>query len=337
MPRQFKRTAWDSLSVNDARRQDGTAIVQRDLLSFEYPPSREIRTEAGPSIQRARDVAESYHTNCIPLLIELDAEDARVATGVALAATCLLRSYEILDEEVDPNRHLQGAYSFASQRHSLPDKLSEKLLAAGFWNYLREDITFTDDDHLNAITLILGRIINATIGPSTDIPGEAWNTLLALVRVWLSNLPPHFQPFSRAPVPLLSNLPSVRMLQDCHAAAWHYYLVSLCMLTMGASSSGQLDQLRSLPLGIRGNGADQTKEELLNHLALEICGIAFTSNKPAVLVNAFGPMSFCARFIRDDSARQEVVRHLFACQKTTGWPVQQIITRLQSYWGHQDV
>ncbi|KAI1077049.1 hypothetical protein F5B20DRAFT_303842 [Whalleya microplaca] len=303
----------------------------------------------------ARDAAESYHTNCIRLLIELDAEDARVTRGVALAATCLLRSYEILDEEVDPNRHLQGAYSFASQRHSLPDQLSERLFAAGFWNYLREDITFslfdhcrlkmdlgpipdltvflTDNDHLNAITLILGRIINVTIGESTNTTEAKWNMLLVLVRVWLSNLPPHFEPFSRAPVPLLSKLPSVRILQDCHAAARHYLLVSLFMLAMRAPSSAQLGQLSGLLLSMGIDSVDHTKEDILEQLSLEICGIAFTSNKPAILVNAFGPISFCARYIRDDPARQEVVGHLFACQKSTGWPVQQIITRLKNYWG----
>ena len=45
----------------------------------------------------SRDVAEWYHGQCIRLLIDLDANDPRIERGVALAATCLLRSYEILD------------------------------------------------------------------------------------------------------------------------------------------------------------------------------------------------------------------------------------------------
>jgi len=40
-------------------------------------------------------------------------------------------------------------------------------------------------------------------------------------------------------------------------------------------------------------GTTITKEDILEHIGLEICGIAFTSNEPAVLVNAFGPISYC--------------------------------------------
>jgi hypothetical protein len=40
-------------------------------------------------------------------------------------------------------------------------------------------------------------------------------------------------------------------------------------------------------------------EQLLERYALEICGIAFTSNRPPVLVNAFGPMVYCeCSFVR---------------------------------------
>jgi len=37
----------------------------------------------------------------------------------------------------------------------------------------------------------------------------------------------------------------------------------------------------------------QSKEQLLENFALEICGIAFTAKVPSVLVNAFGPIAFC--------------------------------------------
>lgn len=41
-------------------------------------------------------LAEEHHTRCVKLLIELDSENELVSGGIALAATCLLRSYEIL-------------------------------------------------------------------------------------------------------------------------------------------------------------------------------------------------------------------------------------------------
>ncbi|SCB65926.1 unnamed protein product [Fusarium graminearum] len=49
-----------------------------------------------------RKVAEFYHHRCIRLLITLSEGNQLITRGIALAATCLLRSYEILDGDVDP-------------------------------------------------------------------------------------------------------------------------------------------------------------------------------------------------------------------------------------------
>lgn len=46
-----------------------------------------------------RTTAELYHGRCVQLLITIDEDDAVMNGGVALAATCLLRSYEILDSK----------------------------------------------------------------------------------------------------------------------------------------------------------------------------------------------------------------------------------------------
>jgi hypothetical protein len=46
-----------------------------------------------------RPLAESYHVRCLHLLIALDESDTAITDGTALAATCLLRSYEILAGE----------------------------------------------------------------------------------------------------------------------------------------------------------------------------------------------------------------------------------------------
>lgn len=221
-------------------------------------------TTASPkrTASSAREAAEFYHGCCIRLLIGLHESDRRLEGGVALAATCLLRSYEILDtaQDVDPNRHLHGAYSLASfpfQHHKSSIStilLNGGLFAAGFWNYLREDITFSlfrrcplkieldllippfssvlsssdrplsdDEDHLNAISLILGRIINAAFVPGGDsqsnglgMKDDTWAVLIDLVKSWRAELPLHFQPYSSAKVASITALPSVRVLQDCH-------------------------------------------------------------------------------------------------------------------------
>ncbi|KAI0542090.1 hypothetical protein GGR58DRAFT_335664 [Xylaria digitata] len=303
----------------------------------------------------ARTIADTYHTQCIRRLIGLDPEDVLISKGVALATTCLLRSYEILSEDHDPNRHLKGAFSLASQLQDLLGHPSGGLRLSGFWNYLREDITFSlfgdcplkidldyiprlrnissDQDQLNAISLVLGRIINAMIRSTAGMTGESWETMLTDVKDWLSVLPTHFKPFSRAKLPSLAKLPTVHMLKPCHAASRHYCLVSLAVLAIHSQTVIQVDSLLSLastmdfPIQIT-----TTKEDLLEHVGLEVCGIAFTSNDPSVLVNAFGPIFYCAKYIRSEAAQQEVVRHLMASRKATGWPVQQIVSDLQRHW-----
>ena len=46
-----------------------------------------------------KDLADDYHARCLRLLIGLQQSDPAVSDGTALAATCLLRSYEILAGE----------------------------------------------------------------------------------------------------------------------------------------------------------------------------------------------------------------------------------------------
>ncbi|GAW15334.1 hypothetical protein ANO14919_047430 [Xylariales sp. No.14919] len=303
----------------------------------------------------ARTIAETYHTQCIRRLIDLGPEDVLIGKGVALATTCLLRSYEILAEDRDPNRHLMGAFSLASQLRDLLGHPSRGLLLSGFWNYLREDITFSlfgdcplkmdldyiprlqnassDQDQLNAISLVLGRIINTMIGSTSETAERSWESMLTNVEDWISDLPKHFEPFSRAKLPYLSRLPTVHMLKACHAASRHYCLVSLAVLAVHAQTVIQVNSLLSLISSMELlKGTIATKTDLLEHIGLEICGIAFTSNDPSVLVNSFGPISYCAKYIRTEASRQEVVRHLIASRKATGWPVQQFVSDLQRHW-----
>ncbi|KAI0407054.1 hypothetical protein F4802DRAFT_612678 [Xylaria palmicola] len=303
----------------------------------------------------AGTVAETYHTRCIRRLINLEPEDVLIEGGVALATTCLLRSYEILAENHDPNTHLKGAFSLASQLRVSLDLPPRGLYHSGFWNYLREDITFSlfgncslkidldpipdlrtalsDQDHLNTMSLILGRIINSMIGSTAENAENYWRAMLSYVEDWISGLPTHFEPYSKAALPSLSKLPTVHMLRGCHAASRHYCLVSFAILAIYAQTIMEVQSIMSLAsnMGIIEDTIT-AKEDLLEQIGLEICGIAFTSNEPSVLVNAFGPISYCAKYIRIEASQQEVVRHLTAAKKATGWPVEQIISNLQRYW-----
>ncbi|KAM5386816.1 hypothetical protein ACJZ2D_000109 [Fusarium nematophilum] len=298
-----------------------------------------------------REIAEFYHHRCVRRLIALSEDDELISRGVALAATCLLRSYEILEGEIDPNMHLRGAYSMASLHHVLSGNLQQGLLlGAGFWNYLREDITFSlfekcplkmdlestpllgshrsDQDFLNSITLILGKIINMTF--DREMADSEWTSAANMVKVWRSACPEHLRPFSRGRgQPGASHLfPAVWFLQPCHAATMHYYLVALTILCVHSNPKtfADMESLDLLTLELR------SEDDLVEDFAMEICGIAFTAKIPSVLVNAFGPMAYCGRFIRAEPARQELTRQLLACKSSIGWPVQRLVDGLESFW-----
>jgi hypothetical protein len=108
------------------------------------------------------------------------------------------------------------------------------LLEAGFWNYLREDITFSlfercplkmgletsqplldlhsDQGHLNAITLVLGRIINDCFRDEAD--NLTWSNSFDSLCEWHQQLPAHMLPYSRQNSS--TPFPTIWLLQPCH-------------------------------------------------------------------------------------------------------------------------
>lgn len=173
-------------------------------------------------------------------------------------------------------------------------------------------------DQLHSISLILGQIINKAF--SYQISAIEWRQFVGMVHAWLDDIPQHVKPFSRGRSVTLSTvgeLPSFWFLQDFHgmlpianlsatvfstllmlgfasylASARQYALVSLSILAVFAPPD-QLSLLHSVANDVGIVGHESNKEELLDAYALEICGIAFTTNIPSVIVNSFGPIAYC--------------------------------------------
>ncbi|RMZ10463.1 hypothetical protein D0860_03830 [Hortaea werneckii] len=285
------------------------------------------RTKA-PSLQ-AR--AERHHARCVQLLIELSGEQVKALGGIALASVCLLRSYEILAEDFDPNRHLSGAYALAASQGL--DLSAPSILRAGFFNYLREDITFslitrqplkldskrldieydpvTDEDQLNVATLHLARIVNTAFGG--QLTADNSHVLESRLEQWHDSLPAHFRPYHDSAEGSGSVFPTVRMLAECHASVAHYYLVAKSIVAMHQAQEGSVR-------------AD------LHCWAVRLCGIAFSYDTPAVIVNWFGPVSYCGRYLQDESLQTDLIRRLQSYKKDTGWPVQRFIDDLKKHW-----
>lgn len=178
------------------------------------------------------ELAESYHLESVQRLLSLTENIDAFRTGETLAAICLLRSYEIISrasridtdvaycadetfpENVSAQNHLRGSYSLLA---SCPNELGRGLIRAGFWNYLREDITVAlmekrglmielndrhppltfdgEDDFANHITYILGKTINRCLQQDgVPLNRNEWECLKEEVESWRASLPSSFEP-----------------------------------------------------------------------------------------------------------------------------------------------
>lgn len=310
---------YDLNDENCAFEKEGAARALDSPLLF----AAVIAFAAAYSVKRLSStlaVAEEYHAKCLQLLIKLSVSDEEVRNGTALAATCLLRSYEILSEAEDPNRHLFGASTLLP---SIPPSIADhSLLASGFWNYLREDITYslihecplkinvesfsgismTRDDFANAMTLFLARAINLHF--------DGTNTVDA-IQILREEFMTHYM--THKPQPFASytldqdDFPTIKMLRDTEAAALHYHLVVQCMF------------------------ASQDRDAI----AAEMCGSTMSSLSTAVIVNAYGPICFTCKWLTRQSQRHNLVRWLHETQKETAWTTKAIVEKLQAAWTDQ--
>jgi hypothetical protein len=138
-------------------------------------------------------------------------------------------------ENVSSQNHLQGCYSLLASREI---HLTADLLSAGFWNYLREDITVAlieqrglmitlsnqdappsidDPDFANSITFLLGKIINRCLSvDSSALNLTEWETMKADLDNWKSSLPLSFDPIETPGLRIHSSFPSIWTLRDWH-------------------------------------------------------------------------------------------------------------------------
>lgn len=71
-----------------------------------------------------------------------------------------------------------------------------------------------DHTWLNAVSLILGRILNSFM--TGTLHTAYWRRMLGDLVSWQSTLPAHFAPFARTEPPPGENFSRVWMLRDCH-------------------------------------------------------------------------------------------------------------------------
>ncbi|KAK7994196.1 nucleoside-diphosphate-sugar epimerase [Apiospora arundinis] len=285
-------------------------------------------------------------------------------SGELLAASCILRSYEILSDNMQSSQsHLLGAYSFLATVQV--DFSTWNLFQAGFWNYLREEITvglayhrtvripsqtlgslrdrilrgfIGDDMWANLIAYLLARIMNfsfaqaqhqqtseemaGSIDPHERVREAQWMELRSDLALWTSNLPASFEPFSRAPKH--DNVfPSEWATRPWHVGALQYASVAEMLLILSRpDSTSQSPTDHKFPLS-RGRA---------QQLAVRVCGLAFTNDSLAAVVNAFGPLIFCGHFLSSSEHRAALVKMLLSFSERTAWPVSDSVKQLRDCW-----
>ncbi|KAL3425378.1 hypothetical protein PVAG01_02169 [Phlyctema vagabunda] len=299
--------------------------------------------------------APAFHAACVRELLLSMEERVLEPEGGSLAATCLLRTFEIMNcDSRQDQRHLLGAYSFVVNDYT--DMATRGLFQAGAWNYLREEITVAlecrrkvrisnsfnfqwrddldDDMQANAIALTLAKVINFAFdneasSPSASSPESipehvdendritTWAHLINEVREWKKNLPASFEPYSTAPKP--GNMfPSLWMAKSHHIAAQQYW--SCCEVLLSLANP--------LP------GAEPDLGCAESH-ALRVCGLACSNENMAATVNSFGMLAFCGRFLTQPYHRRALEDALTSFNMTTAWPVTSIMQDLKEHWTYK--
>ncbi|KAF7156373.1 hypothetical protein CNMCM6106_009640 [Aspergillus hiratsukae] len=230
-----------------------------------------------------KDLSDVYHLESVRRLLALMKRPDEFRTGETLAAICLLRSYEIISQNVTCQNHLQGSYSLLA---SHPLELESGLLSAGFWNYLREDITValiekrslmiqlpdealptrteSDDDLANRITYLLGRVINrCLLRDAPPLDQSEWNGLRDQFEDWRTSLPSSFEPVLTPQLLPNSGFPIA-------AAGLQYYHTATIILWLAEPSPSWVNTLQHIE---RIN----TLESKLEHHATIVCAFTLSS------------------------------------------------------------
>lgn len=216
---------------------------------------------------------------------------------------------------------MHGSSSFlAGQKIEIgPD-----LMSAGFWNYLREDITVAlmekrrlkidlsnvsipspieDDDRANVISRLLGIVINRCLGkdaPALDM--SEWTSMQLEIDRWRTELPKTFKPVSLWGPPK-SNFPELVMFHGWNSKLPLQYTFNILINYFPVAAMQYYHTVMSILLLAEPTSAGQNawhKTEQINNMrrkleshAIQICGLAISNESNAARVNAFGPICFC--------------------------------------------
>ncbi|ODM17262.1 hypothetical protein SI65_06937 [Aspergillus cristatus] len=243
-------------------------------------------------------------------------------------------------ENVSAQNHLRGSYSLIA---SGPNDLEPGLMRAGFWNYLREDITVAlmekrnlmielndqqpplldgEGDSANYISYILGRVINSCLHKDGEpLDQREWDSLKEELDSWKTSLPSSFEPIITPGLHGDSRFPSVWNTSKWHTASLQYYHTAMTILCLAEPVPHAINTLQHIE-------RMKSIEANLEYHAIQVCALAISSHSAPVWVNSFGPISFCGPWLRQPEMLEELAAELEKWGARTGWPVSSIVKSL---------
>ncbi|KAE8354412.1 hypothetical protein BDV28DRAFT_147143 [Aspergillus coremiiformis] len=336
--------------LNDAKRHFGDMVpcrARKNPLLLSAILAFAAASQSSSYLKRDLwHLAESYHLESVQALLQLTKSLDGFRTGETLAAICLLRSYEIISQNISCQNHLQGSYSLLASR---PAGRETGLLDAGFWNYLREDITVAliekrslmielpdehlppaiegDDDLANRVTYLLGKVINRCLDRDTSpLEQHEWESLKGKLDTWRTCLPASFEPICTPGLYGERKFPCLWTVSGWHASSLQYYHTALAILAIAEPIPATMNTLQQID---RINAFEAT----LDYHATQISALAISSNSAPVWVNSFGPISFCGPWLKDPLKVHELVEETQKWGNKTGWPVLSVIESLSTRFG----
>ncbi|KAB8235846.1 uncharacterized protein BDW43DRAFT_318213 [Aspergillus alliaceus] len=331
--------------LNDAKRHFGDIVpscARRNSLLLSAILAFAAASQSSCYLNRDLwDLAESYHLESVQTLLQLTKSLDEFWTGETLAAICLLRSYEIISQNVSCQNHLQGSYSLLASR---PAGLETGLLGSGFWNYLREDITVAliekrslmidlsqehfpstvggEDGLANKVTYLLGKVINRCLDrDALPLERQEWESLKDELDTWRASLPASFQPINTAGLYGKSEFSCQWTVSGWHASSLQYYHTALATLIIAEpvhtalNARQQIDRINDF-------------ERALDYHAIQVSSLAISSHSAPVWVNSFGPISFCGPWLKSPAMVRELIEKTNEWGNKTGWPVVNIVESL---------
>ncbi|KAH8422529.1 uncharacterized protein LDX57_000283 [Aspergillus melleus] len=181
-----------------------------------------------------------------------------------------------------------------------------------------------DSDFANKVTCQLAKVINRCL--QHDAPAmerEEWEELSKETETYVGGF--LSEPINSAGLNSESYFPALWTPCDWDTSSWQYWhtaMIILCLAEPRPSEGSALKQIQRT----------QSFQNTLDYHATYICALAINSSSTPVWINSFGPISFCARWLRERKKALELIDAVRNWGNRTGWPVGEVLDCIQAPW-----